>query len=217
MAFYIFENKHFPFPKPLILFYLFMLTDFFSPLPPFTSALSFNFTTFTQGDKNITNYRAFVEKQVLQLTGNEIRKSEVGRATYFKSMHLWDKESKNLTDFTTSFSFVINSKNNTYYGDGLAFFLAPNDSTLPEDSAGGGMGLATTKQSLNTTANHFVAVEFDIFSNPEWDPPGVHVGIDINSMKSVANVSWWSCGVIFLLLKGKPMKLGLVIILLLII
>jgi hypothetical protein len=190
MAFYIFENKHFPFSKPLILFYLFMLTDFFSPLPPFTSALSFNFTTFTQGDKNITNYRAFEDKQVLQLTGDEIRKLDVGRATYFKSMHLWDKESKNLTDFTTSFSFVINSKNSIYYGDGLAFFLAPNDSTLPEDSEGGGMGLATTKQSLNTTANHFVAVEFDIFSNPEWDPPGVHVGIDINSTKSVANVSW---------------------------
>jgi hypothetical protein len=168
-----------------------MLTDFFSPLPPFTSALSFNFTTFTQGDKNITNERsAFVEKQVLQLTGGQIRKSDVGRATYFKSMHLWDKESRNLTDFTTSFSFVINSQNNTDYGDGLAFFLAPNDSTLPEHSEGGGMGLATTYQSLNTTANHFVAVEFDIFSNPEWDPPGVHVGIDINSTKSVANVSW---------------------------
>jgi hypothetical protein len=107
-------------------------------------------------------------------------------------MHLWDKKFRNLTDFTTYFSFVIDSQNNTNYGDGLAFFLAPNDSTLPEYSEGGVMGLATTNHSLNTTANHFVAVEFDIYSNEEWDPPGVHVGIDINSMKSVANVSWWS-------------------------
>ncbi|KAE8008294.1 hypothetical protein FH972_004816 [Carpinus fangiana] len=174
-----------------------MLTDFFSPLPPFTTAISFNFTSFTSGaNSNITYERAFAEKQVLQLTGDEIRQSVVGRATYFKSMHLWDKESNNLTDFTTSFSFVINSRNDKQYGDGLAFFLAPTDSTLPEDSAGGGMGLATTNQSLNTTANHFVAVEFDIFSNPEWDfQPSAHVGIDINSMKSVADVPWsywWS-------------------------
>ncbi|KAE8008319.1 hypothetical protein FH972_004841 [Carpinus fangiana] len=170
-----------------------MLTDFFSPLPPFTSALSFNFTNFTPGDKNISYDRAFAEKQVLQLTGSEIRTGDVGRATYFKSMHLWDKESRNLTDFTTSFSFVINSRNNANYGDGLAFFLAPTDSTIPEDSTGAGLGLATNNQSLNTTANHFVAVEFDIFFHPStnaWDPPGVHVGIDINSLNSSAYVFW---------------------------
>ena len=40
------------------------------------------------------------------------------------------------------------------------------------------------------TSNPFVAVEFDIWSNVEIDPTGEHVGIDINSMKSKANVSW---------------------------
>jgi hypothetical protein len=108
-------------------------------------------------------------------------------------MHLWDKTSRNLTDFTTDFSFVIDSRENTnitYYGDGLAFFLAPNGSTTTTDSDGGAMGLCRRNQTLNTTGNHFVAVEFDIFSNKEWDPPSVHVGIDINSMESVANVSW---------------------------
>jgi hypothetical protein len=105
-------------------------------------------------------------------------------------MHLWDKASGNLTDFITHFSFVINSRNSTNYADGLAFFLAPNGSTTPDGSEGGSMGLARLNESLNTTVNHFVAVEFDIFSNIEWDPPSVHVGIDINSMESVANVSW---------------------------
>jgi len=105
-------------------------------------------------------------------------------------MHLWDKASGNLTDFTTHFSFVIDSQNNTNYADGLAFFLAPSGSTIPDGSEGGSMGLARLNHSLNTTVNHFVAVEFDIYSNIEWDPPGVHVGIDINSMESVANV-WW--------------------------
>ncbi|XP_059445106.1 L-type lectin-domain containing receptor kinase IX.1-like [Corylus avellana] len=106
-------------------------------------------------------------------------------------MHLWDKASGNLTDFTTHFSFVIDSQNCTRYGDGLAFFLAPNGSTIPDVQGRGAMGLTTKNQTLNSTANPFVAVEFDICSQlNDWDPQGEHVGIDINSMKSVAYVSW---------------------------
>jgi hypothetical protein len=33
-------------------------------------------------------------------------------------------------------------------------------------------------------------LEFDIYTNKQFDPPGVHLGIDINSLKSSANVSW---------------------------
>jgi hypothetical protein len=51
------------------------------------------------------------------------------------------------------------------------------------------MGLARDYQSLNSTENTFVALEFDIYSNA-WDRPSEHVGIDIKSMLSVANVSW---------------------------
>jgi hypothetical protein len=105
-------------------------------------------------------------------------------------MHLWDKTSGNLTDFTTHFSFVINSQNNVYYADGLAFFLAPNGSTTTTDSDAGTLGLCRHDQALDKTANDFVAVEFDIAQNIEWDPPGVHVGIDIKSMQSVATVPW---------------------------
>jgi hypothetical protein len=118
----------------------------------------------------------------------------VGRATYFNPMHLWDKASRNLKNFSTNFTFVIDSQNKTVYGDGLAFFLAPNGSTMPDNiKQGGGMGLTEDDQQLNSDNNHFVAVEFDIFSDHSsntWDPPGEHVGIDINSMKSAANVSW---------------------------
>ena len=118
----------------------------------------------------------------------------VGRATYFNPMHLWDKASRNLKNFSTNFAFVIDSQNKTVYGDGLAFFLAPNGSTMPDNiKQGGGMGLTEDDQQLNSNNNHFVAVEFDVFSDHSsstWDPPGEHVGIDINSMKSAANVSW---------------------------
>jgi hypothetical protein len=106
----------------------------------------------------------------------------------------------NLADFTTHFSFVIDSQNKTAYGGGLAFFLAPNGSTVPDDiTQGGGMGLTEDDQQLNSTNDHFVAVEFDIFSD--------HYLL----------LMCHGRGVKYLLLKGKLMKLGLVIILLLII
>jgi serine/threonine protein kinase len=120
-------------------------------------------------------------------------------------MHLWDKASGNLTDFTTHFSFVIDSQNSPNFGDGLAFFLAPNatgSKVVPNHvTNGSSLGLTNDDQLLNSTDNPFVAVEFDIYPNIPWDPPislgwpGAHLGIDINSMKSVANVSWqgwWS-------------------------
>ncbi|XP_027346975.1 L-type lectin-domain containing receptor kinase IX.1-like [Abrus precatorius] len=113
----------------------------------------------------------------------------IGRATYHQPMQLWDKTTRKLTDFTTHFSFVIDSQNRSVYGDGIAFFLAPNGSKLPNATKGGSMGLTLDNQPLNSTDNPFVAVEFDIYKNL-WDPPHEHVGIDINSMRSVANVTW---------------------------
>ncbi|KAG2703963.1 hypothetical protein I3760_06G161300, partial [Carya illinoinensis] len=110
------------------------------------------------------------------------------------TMHLWDNASTNLADFTTHFSFVIaaTTTNKTAYADGLAFFLAPVDSQILDTRySGGTLGLTSYDLALNSTKNDFVAVEFDIYQN-YWDPQGEHVGIDINSMESVANASWWS-------------------------
>ncbi|KAI9402521.1 hypothetical protein POPTR_001G283204v4 [Populus trichocarpa] len=114
--------------------------------------------------------------------------SSSGRATYYKPMQLWDEASGNLTDFTTHFSFSIDSQGQTAYGDGLAFFLGPEE-LPPLRFQGGSLGLLRNNQALNTTDNHFVAVEFDIFQN-YFDPPGEHVGIDINSLKSENNITW---------------------------
>ncbi|KAI9402121.1 hypothetical protein POPTR_001G284200v4 [Populus trichocarpa] len=125
-----------------------------------------------------------------------------GRATYSKPMQLWDEASGNLTDFTTHFSFSIDSQRRTAYGDGLAFFLGPEE-LPPLLSKGGSLGLLRNNQPLNTTDNQFVAVEFDIFQNV-FDPPGEHVGIDINSMQS----AYWSCSTITLTLHIGVGSLG---------
>ncbi|KAG8368538.1 hypothetical protein BUALT_Bualt15G0056000 [Buddleja alternifolia] len=167
-------------------------------LIPFANPLSFNFTTFTTNDLNITyESSAYAANNAIQLTTNQrdlktTTTASIGRASYAKPIHLWDKSSGNLTDFSTNFSFSINSLNVNFYGDGLAFFIAPNGLRIPDNvTKGGSMGLTPDDEALNSTNNPFVAVEFDIYSN-KWDPWGEHVGIDISSMRSVANVSWRS-------------------------
>ncbi|KAJ6948719.1 hypothetical protein NC651_002898 [Populus alba x Populus x berolinensis] len=172
----------------------FVLSTLFTLIIPSASGLSFNFTSFIVGaDQNISYEEAYPADGAIQLIKN-LRNANVtnssGRATYYKPMQLWDEASGNLTDFTTHFSFSIDSQGRRAYGDGLAFFLAPEGSKLPPNlSEGSGLGLTRRDQLLNTTANHFVAVEFDIYKN-YFDPPGEHVGIDINSMQSVNNITW---------------------------
>ncbi|KAK7818421.1 agglutinin-2 [Quercus suber] len=183
--------KHFLSPQLFILFYLFMITNFFTLLTPFTftSALSFNFTSFSKDNTDITyESTANSENQTIQLTGSKLTEWLQGRATYSKPLQLRDNATGKLTDFTTHFTFSISSLNQTAYGDGMTFFIVPNGSKIPTLAIGGALGLY---EIFNTSNNRFVAVEFDIFTN-DWDPPGEHVGIDINSLKSIANVSWSS-------------------------
>ncbi|KAJ6302698.1 hypothetical protein OIU77_016728 [Salix suchowensis] len=177
-------------PAPLLLF---VFSALFTLIIPSAGGLSFNFTSFSPGDPNIT-YEGNASSSGggnIQLTTNQRDanlNSSSGRATYHIPMQLWDRASGNLTDFTTHFSFSINSEGRTAYGDGLAFFLGPEE-LPPLRFLGEGLGLLRSNQPLNTTDNQFVAVEFDIFQN-DFDPPREHVGIDINSMKSVNNITW---------------------------
>nr|XP_025888967.1 uncharacterized protein LOC112942282 [Solanum lycopersicum] len=75
----------------------------------------------------------------------------------------------------------------------LTYFLAPAVPVIPDThfAAGEGLGLATVYQQYSSKNHHFVAVEFDIFWN-SYDPRDNHVGIDINSMQFVVNVTWFS-------------------------
>ncbi|KAB5520620.1 hypothetical protein DKX38_024939 [Salix brachista] len=155
-------------------FLLFVFSTLFTLIIPSAGGLSFNFTGFSPGDQNITyEGNASAADAAIQLTRNGSLNSSSGRATYYKPMQLWDKASGNLTDFTTHFSFSIDSQNRTAYGDGLAFFLGPEE-LPPLRSSGGSLGLLRSNQPLNKTDNQFVAVEFDIFQN-DFDPPREHV------------------------------------------
>ncbi|XP_031272066.1 anti-H(O) lectin 1-like [Pistacia vera] len=74
----------------------------------------------------------------------------------------------------------------------MAFFLAPQGSRIPSDATRDrSLGLTVDSERLNSTSNPFVAIEIDIFHN-YYDPPGDHMGINIDSVKSLNNVTWWS-------------------------
>jgi serine/threonine protein kinase len=130
--------------------------------------------------------------RVLQLTKNQIDANitfSAGRASYAEPVRLWDAKTGRLTDFTTHFSFSITAVNQSDHGDGLSFFIAPFQSDIPKNSSGGYLGLFGSATALNNSLNQIVAVEFDTYQN-DWDPSDDHVGINVNTIVSAANVSW---------------------------
>ena len=181
---------------PLFFFFIYILS-FFSTLT-LANSLAFNFSSFDSSNTHIFYEKAFPSNRTIKLTGETVNKNQnfTGRATYFKPFHLWDKPSGNLSSFQTHFSFAIDSEGAERYGDGLTFFFAPNNSRLDaEISKGSGLGIGYNPSLTNLTYSSFFAIEFDIFSN-FFDPPQKveHVGIDINSMSSVA-YSIWKCDI----------------------
>ncbi|KAJ9705539.1 hypothetical protein PVL29_003541 [Vitis rotundifolia] len=177
----------------LLSFHLFMISIFFFLIFfPSATSLSFNFSLFDSNNHNMSyEGDAYSSDGCIQLTRSgkdQAMNGSWGRAMYIEQLYLWDPTSRILTDFTTNFSFVINSLNSDAYADGLTFFL--NGTQLHKDIRGETLGLANDTEK---TAVSFIAVEFDTFSNNETkDPEGEHIGIDISSMTSVKTVNWSS-------------------------
>ncbi|KAM1356793.1 hypothetical protein ACFX13_031596 [Malus domestica] len=177
---------------------------------PCAAPLSFEFPTFRQSDhtnrteelkKLVTEGDAVIRNQSICLTegslGGETNKANgsVGRATYREPFLLRDNNT--LSDFSTSFTFIIDTKNSTTpsYVEGLAFFLAPNGSLLNRAlRVVSSMGLPVNSSVENVTEPRneypFAAVEFDIHRPTVEDPDGGRVGIDINSVKSNITRPW---------------------------
>ncbi|NP_001388634.1 putative concanavalin A-like lectin/glucanase domain, legume lectin [Medicago truncatula] len=189
-------------PKLLVTqnpFSVFLLTFLLLITNVKSDSFSFNFPKFDtdtksiiiDGDANTTN-------GVLQLTkkdqlGNPSPHS-FGLSFFLGAIHLSDKQSGKVADFTTEFSFVVNPKGSQLHGDGFTFFIASLDYEFPEKSSDGGfLGLFDKESAFNTSQNSIVAVEFDSFRN-EWDPQiagnSPHIGIDINTIRSSATALW---------------------------
>lgn len=161
----------------------------------FSENLTFSLVHFDPNGHDI-HYEgdAYPSNNAIQLTRNQIDmplNGSVGRAIYKDPLHLWESGHRNLADFTTNFSFSIDSQGSRLYGDGFAFFLAPNGSSLPPFSGGGNFGLLSSNENdSDSSIANFVAIEFDTYKN-KWDPSGNHIGIDIDSLTSWSTSSWW--------------------------
>ncbi|KAL1559594.1 non-specific serine/threonine protein kinase [Salvia divinorum] len=167
-----------------------------------TFSLSFDMSPITKSDGGRLNLTgdAYITEEGIQVTTNERDQGpgdRVGRATYCELLHLWDRASQKMADFSTHFSFVIDSFGSNNFGDGLTFFLAPYGSTIKPWAHGSGLGLGNATSPVDPTSlETFVAVEFDTYPNTVIDPPYnggyvvPHVGIDIGNVSSVATKTW---------------------------
>ncbi|KAF7851936.1 hypothetical protein BT93_L1648 [Corymbia citriodora subsp. variegata] len=115
----------------------------------------------------------------------------VGRIVYSKPVRLRDSNTKQLADFTSHFSFTVDTLNRDNFSDGFAFFIAPVDYPFPPNSAGGYLGLLNSTIGFSSE-NQIIMVEFDTWKNTEFEPsePDNHVGININRITSAVSADW---------------------------
>uniref|UniRef100_A0A1D1YUN9 Receptor like protein kinase S.2 n=1 Tax=Anthurium amnicola TaxID=1678845 RepID=A0A1D1YUN9_9ARAE len=129
--------------------------------------------------------------QGLQLTKNQLHTSiasSVGRAVYSQPVQVWDSATGRMADFTAHFSFIIHDLDPQMpSGDGLAFFLSSHPSVIPDNSAGGFLGLFSNFSESDSHVK-IVAIEFDTYPNSELDSSSAdHIGINVNSIQSVVH------------------------------
>ncbi|BFG29159.1 hypothetical protein CerSpe_154330 [Prunus speciosa] len=86
-------------------------------LAPCVTSLDFNFPTFPNGKNTISlEGDARIDGEFLLLTKSavdDVKKQSVGRATYSQPFLLHDNATGKLADFTTNFTFVIDSRGKT--------------------------------------------------------------------------------------------------------
>ncbi|KAF6153794.1 hypothetical protein GIB67_001027 [Kingdonia uniflora] len=152
--------------------------------PSLAENLSFDFPYFTL--RNITLLGdSYLRNGVLGLTRElGVPSSSSGTVICNTPIEFLDLNTNTSASFSTRFSFSIANVNPGSFGDGLTFFLSPDDQML--GSVGGYLGLVNSSQVLK---NKFVAVEFDTRMDSLFDDPNDnHVGLDIGSLVSVKTV-----------------------------
>ncbi|KAL8195604.1 hypothetical protein R6Q57_026007 [Mikania cordata] len=116
-----------------------------------------------------------------------------GTVIYNTPVRFSDNRTNSTTSFSTRFSFSVINLNplSPTGGGGLSFFISPGNRTL--GSSGGYMGLVNSSQ---LTQNKFIAIEFDTRLDSHFnDPNENHIGLDIDSLNSIATADCISAGI----------------------
>ncbi|GMI71159.1 L-type lectin receptor kinase S.5 [Hibiscus trionum] len=161
------------------------------------SCFRFNFSTFLKEDEKqlILSTNSYIVLGAIQVTpdvnGGSMQNYS-GRALYKKPFRLWKDNRTSIASFNTT--FVLNILNQTSRGgEGVAFILTGN-SSLPNNSQGQWLGIVNANSNGSTRAS-VVAVEFDTRKNDDQDLDGNHIGLNINSMDSIRQVSLSNYGI----------------------
>ncbi|KAJ4704368.1 putative Kinase [Melia azedarach] len=160
---------------------------FFPLLALSSGEVEFIFNGFneTQNNPSLTLERASIIKPsgALRLTNSS--KDMIGHAFYPRPIKMFVENSTKVSSFSTSFVFAILTPIPGQGGFGLAFTIAPL-TEFPGAEPGHFLGIFNSGNDGNDS-NHVFAVEFDTVDgyNETSDSEGNHVGININSMKSL--------------------------------
>ncbi|XBI34139.1 hypothetical protein VPH35_119977 [Triticum aestivum] len=131
--------------------------------------------------------------QITPSTGNMRHRS--GRVVYAReTLKLWNNKRMAPTSFRTDFLLNILPGQNGA-GEGMAFVLTNNPS-LPNKSSGQWLGICNATTD-GTKTDPVVAVEFDTRRSYEDDLDANHIGIDINSIKSIRQYPLSNVSIIF--------------------
>ncbi|TVU05158.1 hypothetical protein EJB05_48311, partial [Eragrostis curvula] len=185
------------------------------PLSPGSDdVVTFSFTTFDSAFRggNVTVLGdANINKDALQITPDSLNNAsfflanKTGRVLYSTPFKLWTHEKKgsgkasNVTggkrvaSFSTVFTVNVFRPNGTEPAEGVAFVIAPSADEPPPGSFGGYLGLTNVATDGNAT-NKIVAVELDT-EKQAYDPDDNHMGLDVNSVVSVATTSLRPLGI----------------------
>ncbi|XP_051203204.1 probable L-type lectin-domain containing receptor kinase S.5 [Lolium perenne] len=139
--------------------------------------------------------------QITPDTGNNAANflaNKSGRILYSDPFRLWRAEKgagggKKLASFSAVFTVNVYRFNGTEPAEGFAFLIAPSADAPPPGSYGGFLGLTNAATDGNG-ANQIVAVELDTEKQP-YDQDDNHVGLNVNSVVSVANASLTPLGI----------------------
>ncbi|KAI5325961.1 hypothetical protein L3X38_035035 [Prunus dulcis] len=163
---------------------------FLFPICSLVQGVEFLFNGFNGSESNLTLEGASIVKPsgMIRLTNKS--HDIIGHAFYDKPINMFDKNSSsypNASSFSTHFVFAIVSSSPGNGGFGLAFTLAPSP-RFPGAEPGHFLGIVNSKND-NNSSNHIFAVEFDTVNGfkENSNTKGNHVGININSVYSVAS------------------------------
>jgi len=154
------------------------------------SETSFSFQRFNETNLILQGNASVSSSGQLRLTNlksnGEPTVGSLGRAFYSTPIQIWDSTTGRLASFATSFTFNIYAPIMKNSADGIAFALVPVGSQ-PKTNAG---LLGLFDNGTYDSNAHTVAVEFDTCINLGWDPKQRHIGIDVNSIKSIKTTPW---------------------------